>query len=40
MRIRIVGGDEVLADTAKEGLFLATCKVFETYVQNRCAKTN
>ena len=40
MRIRIVDGDEVLADTAKEGSFLATCKVFETYVQNRCAKTN
>jgi oligoendopeptidase F len=40
MRIRIVDGDEVLADTAKEGSFLATCKVFETYVQNRYAKTN
>lgn len=38
MRIRIVDGDDVLADTAKEGSFLATCKVFEGYVQNRFSK--
>lgn len=38
MRIRIVDGDEVLADTEKEGSFLAACKVFEGYVQNRFAK--
>mmetsp|Transcript_5586 Transcript_5586/g.10919 ORF Transcript_5586/g.10919 Transcript_5586/m.10919 type:complete len:271 (-) Transcript_5586:48-860(-) len=38
MRIRIVDGDEVLADTAEDGSFLATCKVFEEYVQNRYAK--
>ena len=40
MRIRIVDGDEVLADTAKEGSFLATCKVFEEYVKKRYAKEN
>ena len=38
MRIRIVDGDEVLADTAKDGSFLATCKIFENYVQTRYAK--
>lgn len=38
MRIRIVDGDDVLADTATEGSFLATCKVFEEYVQKRYAK--
>lgn len=38
MRIRIVDGDDVLADTAEEGSFLATCKVFEEYVQKRFAK--
>jgi len=38
MRIRIVDGDDVLADTAKDGSFLATCKVFEEYVQDRYAK--
>ena len=38
MRIRIVDGDKVLADTAKEGSFLATCKVFEEYVKKRYAK--
>lgn len=38
MRIRIVDGDNVLADTAEDGSFLATCKVFEKYVQNRYAK--
>lgn len=38
MRIRIVDGDEVLADTEKEGSFLAACGVFEKYVQTRYAK--
>ncbi|KAL7540917.1 hypothetical protein ACHAXR_010479 [Thalassiosira sp. AJA248-18] len=38
MRIRIVDGDEVLADTSKDGSFLATCAKFESYVQNRFAK--
>lgn len=38
MRVRIVDGDDVLADTSKEGSFLAACKVFEGYVQNRFSK--
>ena len=38
MRIRIVDGDDVLADTSKEGSFISACKVFEGYVQNRFAK--
>jgi hypothetical protein len=38
MRIRIVDGDEVIADTSKEGSFIAACKVFEGYIQNRFAK--
>ncbi|KAL7540935.1 hypothetical protein ACHAWF_006820 [Thalassiosira exigua] len=38
MRIRIVDGDDVLADTAQDGSFMATCKKFEGYVQNRFAK--
>ena len=39
MRIRIVDGDTVLADISKEGSFLATCRVFEEYVQNRFPST-
>jgi len=35
MRIRLVDGDTVLADTDKEGSFLATCKRFENYVIER-----
>lgn len=35
MRIRIVDGDNVLADTAEDGSFLATCKKFENYVRER-----
>lgn len=35
MRIRIVDGDKVLADTAEDGSFLATCAKFENYVRNR-----
>lgn len=38
MRIRIVDGDSVLADTAEDGSFLKTCKKFEQYVQTRFAK--
>ena len=38
MRIRIVDGDEVLADTKEDGGFLATCKKFEEYVQKRYGK--
>ena len=38
MRIRILDGDDVLADTAKDGSFLATCRKFEGYVQKRYAK--
>mmetsp|Transcript_29894 Transcript_29894/g.62093 ORF Transcript_29894/g.62093 Transcript_29894/m.62093 type:complete len:689 (+) Transcript_29894:84-2150(+) len=38
MRIRIVDGDEVLADTEMDGSFLATCKTFEKYVEERFAK--
>jgi hypothetical protein len=38
MRIRIVDGDDVLADTDEDGSFLATCKKFEDYVQKRYAK--
>ena len=33
MRIRIVDGDNVLADTDEDGSFLATCQKFENYVR-------
>mmetsp|Transcript_32410 Transcript_32410/g.49284 ORF Transcript_32410/g.49284 Transcript_32410/m.49284 type:complete len:667 (+) Transcript_32410:82-2082(+) len=35
MRIRIVDGDAVLADTEEDGSFLATCAKFEKYVRGR-----
>ena len=35
MRIRIVDGDDVLADTDEDGSFLATCAKFERYVNDR-----
>ena len=35
MRVRIVDGDEVIADTAEDGDFLTTCGKFETYIQTR-----
>jgi len=35
MRISIVDGDDVLADTAEDGSFLATCAKFEKYVRER-----
>lgn len=38
MRIRIVDGDDVLADTEEDGSFLATCAKFEKYVQERFAR--
>mmetsp|Transcript_23259 Transcript_23259/g.36369 ORF Transcript_23259/g.36369 Transcript_23259/m.36369 type:complete len:664 (+) Transcript_23259:84-2075(+) len=38
MRIRIVDGDSVLADTDEDGGFLMTCKKFEQYVQARFTK--
>lgn len=37
MRIRIVDGDNVLADTSEDGSFLATCARFEKYVQENYA---
>jgi len=37
MRIRIVDGDEVIADTADDGGFLATCAKFESYIRGRFA---
>ena len=33
MRIKIVDGDAVIADTAEDGGFLATCSKFERYVR-------
>jgi len=38
MRIKIVDGDEVIADTAVDGGFLATCAKFEAYIRNRFSK--
>mmetsp|Transcript_38748 Transcript_38748/g.43422 ORF Transcript_38748/g.43422 Transcript_38748/m.43422 type:complete len:676 (+) Transcript_38748:59-2086(+) len=35
MRIRIVDGDSILADTREDGSFLATCNKFEKYVRER-----
>ena len=35
MRIRIVDGDVVIADTASDGGFLATCAKFEKYIAAR-----
>ena len=35
MRIKIVDGDEVIADTSLDGGFLPTCKKFEAYIQQR-----
>ena len=35
MRIKIVDGDEVIADTSLDGGFLPTCKQFEAYIQKR-----
>ena len=38
MRIKIVDGDEIIADTAVDGGFLATCSKFEAYIGKRFAK--
>lgn len=35
MRIKIIDGDTVIADTAEDGGFLATCAKFELYVRGR-----
>jgi len=35
MRIKLVDGDEVIADTAADGGFLATCDKFSKYIQQR-----
>ena len=35
MRIKIVDGDAVLADTATDGGFLKACAKFESYIQER-----
>jgi oligoendopeptidase F len=37
MRIRIVDGDKVLADTSEDGSFLKTCAKFENYVKENYA---
>ena len=37
MRIKIVDGDEVIADTSLDGGFLPTCHKFEKYVRERFA---
>jgi len=37
MRVRIVDGDEVIADTKEEGSFIATAEKFERYVKQRTA---
>jgi len=37
MRIRIVDGDTVVADTKEEGSFLKACRKFEAFVQARIA---
>ena len=37
MRIKIVDGDAVIADTEQDGGFLATCDKFEKYIRGRFA---
>jgi len=37
MRIKIVDGDDVIADTSFDGGFLNTCAKFEAYVRDRCS---
>ena len=39
MRIKIVDGDETIADTAEDGGFTATCTKFEEYIHRRFPKT-
>ena len=38
MRIRIVDGDAVLADTDGDGSFESTCEKFKSYVKERFGK--
>ena len=38
MRVRLVDGDDVIADSAEEGSFVATCRKFESYIQDRYKK--
>jgi len=38
MRVRLVDGDEVIADTDAQGGFLAACAEFEAYIQGRFKK--
>ena len=38
--MRIVDGDEVLADSAKDGSFLLACKTFEAYVADRVKRSS
>ena len=35
MRIKIVDGDDLIADTAVDGGFLGTCAKFELYIRDR-----
>jgi hypothetical protein len=35
MRVTLVDGDEVIADTTEEGDFLAACKKFEGHIRQR-----
>ena len=35
MRVRIVDGDEVIADTAEAGGFLGACRKFEEFIEER-----
>ena len=37
MRIKLVDGDVVIADTAADGGFLATCQKFEEHIKGRFA---
>jgi hypothetical protein len=38
--MRIIDGDEVLADTATDGSFLLACKTFEAYVADRVKRSS
>mmetsp|Transcript_94992 Transcript_94992/g.271615 ORF Transcript_94992/g.271615 Transcript_94992/m.271615 type:complete len:119 (-) Transcript_94992:136-492(-) len=38
MRIRIVDGDDIIADTTEDGGFLKTCNKFEQYIVDRYRK--
>jgi hypothetical protein len=38
MRVRLVDGDEVIADSSIEGSFVGMCSKFERYIQKRFRK--